>query len=103
MGVINYNKALIDGSVDVKSKTTGKIMTLSKMFMRETRELRPEERIKTINIPILFLQGTEDQTTPYNVNKNIAEQCKKAYFVKIQGASHGFHKQNDRAIAVQYI
>ena len=103
LGNQNYRKALMDGSVNIKSKTTGKIMTLSKTFMRETRELQPEERIKKINIPILFLQGTEDQTTPYKVNKNIAEQCKEAYFVAIEGASHGFHRQNDREIAVRYI
>lgn len=103
LGIQNYEKALEDGSVNIKSKTTEKIMTLSKTFMRETRELQPEERIKEINIPILFLQGTEDQTTPYKVNKDIAEQCKEAYFVAIEGASHGLHRQSDRTIAVQYI
>ena len=76
----NYRKALTEGSVNIKSKTTGKIMSLSKTFMRETRELQPEERIKKINMPILFLQGTADQTTPYKVNKNIAEQCKRIQF-----------------------
>lgn len=103
LGIQNYRKALTDGIVNIRSKTTGKIMTLSKTFMRETRDLKPEEKIKEINIPILFLQGTEDQTTPYKVNKNIAEQCKEAYFVAIEGASHGLHRQNDRKIAVQYI
>lgn len=103
LGIQNYRKALTDGSVNIISKTTGKIMTLSETFMRETRELKPEERIKKINMPILFLQGTEDQTTPYKVNKNIAEQCKEAYFVAIEGASHGLHRQNDREIAVRYI
>lgn len=103
LGILNYKKALTDGSVDIKSKTTEKIMTLSKTFMKETRELKPEEKIKKINIPILFLQGTEDKTTPYKVNKNIAEQCKEAYFVTIEGASHGLHRQNDREVAVQYI
>lgn len=63
-----------------------RIFTLSKTFIKETRELKPEEKIKKINIPILFLQGTEDKTTPYKVNKNIAEQCKEAYFVTIEGA-----------------
>lgn len=103
LGIQNYRKALTDGSVNIKSKTTGKIMTLSKTFMRETRDLKPQEKIKKINIPILFLQGTEDQTTPYEVNKNIAEQCKDAYFVAIEGALHGLHTQNDRTIAVQYM
>lgn len=103
LGIQNYKKALIDGSINIQSKTTGKIMTLSKTFMRETRDLKPEEKIKKINIPILFLQGTEDQTTPYEVNKTIAEQCKKSYFVTIKGASHGLHEQNDRVIAVQYM
>lgn len=103
LGIQNYRKALTEGSINIKSKTTGKIMTLSKTFMRETRELKPEEKIKKINMPILFLQGTEDQTTPYKVNKNIAKQCKEAYFRAIEGASHGLHKQNDREIAVQYI
>ncbi len=70
----------MDGSVNIKSKTTGKIMTLSKTFMRETRELQPEERIKKLICQYYFLQGTEDQTTPYKVNKNIAEQCKRSLF-----------------------
>ena len=103
LGIQNYESALVEGSVNIKSKTTDKVMTLSRTFMRETRNLKPEEKIKEINIPILFLQGTEDQTTPYKINKNIAEQCKEAYFVAIEGASHGFHTQNDRTIAVQYM
>ena len=103
LGIQNYKKALTDGIVNIKSKTNGKIMTLNKTFMCETRDLKPEEKIKEINLPILFLQGTEDQTTPYKVNKNIAEQCKEAYFVPIEGASHGLHRQNDREIAVRYI
>ena len=103
LGIENYEKALSEGSVNIKSKTTGKVMTLSGTFMRETRDLQPEEKIKEINIPILFLQGTVDETTPYTVNKNIAEQCKEAYFATIEGAAHGFHTQKDREIAIQYI
>ena len=49
------------------------------------------------------MQGTVDETTPYTVNKNIAEQCKEAYFATIEGAAHGFHTQKDREIAIQYI
>ena len=52
LGIRNYRKALTEGSVNIKSKTTGKIMSLSKTFMRETRELQPEERIKKINMTI---------------------------------------------------
>lgn len=103
LGIENYERALIDGSVNIQSKTTGKIMTLSQKFMRETRDLKPEEKIKKINIPILFLQGTGDKTTPYEINKSIAEQCKNAYFATIKGASHGLHERKNRLIAIQYI
>lgn len=103
LGIQNYKKALTEGSVNIQSKTTGKIMTLSKTFFKETRDLKPAEKIKKINLPILFLHGTEDQTTPYEVNKTIAEQCKKSYFATIKGASHGFHDRTDRLIAVQYM
>lgn len=103
LGIENYKKALIDGSVNIQSKTTGKIMTLSETFMRETRKLTPEEKIKKINIPILFLHGTEDKTTSYEVSKAIAEQCKNSYFATIEGGTHGLHEPNDRRIAIQYI
>lgn len=93
LGIQNYKKAIAEGSVNIKSKTTGKIMTLSKKFMEETRDLKPEERIKKINIPILFLQGTEDQTTPYRINKNIAEQCKNAILQQLKGQHMDFIKK----------
>ena len=103
LGVQNYRKALENGSVNVESKTTGKIITLSDRFMRETRELAPEEKIKEINKPILFLQATEDETSPYEVNKNIAKCCKDAYFIEIEGASHGLHEPQYRKLGAGHM
>jgi len=103
LGYENYKKAIEEGSVEIKSKTTGKIRKLSRTFMKETRDLKPEEKIKDINIPILFIHGTEDKTTPYEVNKQIAKECKKSCLVIIKGASHGLHEPKDIMLASKYI
>ncbi len=103
LGDNNYKKALQEGSITIKSKTTGKNMTFSKFFMEETRELKPQDKIKQINIPILFIHGTEDETTPYEVNRRLSAKCKKGLFALIPNATHGFHQENEFVQATQYL
>lgn len=103
LGYYNYRRAMEEGSVEIKSKTTNNVMRLNRTFMKETRSLKPEEKIKDIDLPILFIHGTEDETTPYAVNQQIARTVKKCCFATISGARHGLHEQKDIMIASKYI
>ena len=103
LGYYNYKKAIEEGSVEVKIKTTDNVMKLSRTFMEETRSSKAEEKIKEIDVPILFIHGTEDETTPYQVNRQMAKTVKKSYFATIQGASHGFHEEKYIIMASKYI
>lgn len=103
LGTENYKTAIENGYVTISSKTTGCQMQLSKKFMLETRHFHPGDKIKHIDLPILFLHGTDDETTPCKVNKNIADECKHSYFLDIPGGAHGLHRRQDIILSSECI
>ena len=70
----------MDGSVNIKSKTTGKIMTLSKTFMRETRELQPEERIKKLICQYYFCKEQKIKLHHIKLIRILQNNAKKLIF-----------------------
>lgn len=52
------------------------------------KEIKPIEVIKNTNIPILFIHGTEDKTTPYRMSVEMAKASKNSRLYLIRGAEH---------------
>ncbi|MFI5131386.1 MAG: alpha/beta family hydrolase [Chitinophagales bacterium] len=48
------------------------------------------EHLKTVRIPMLFLQGTRDELATWNLIESVCSSIKLAELVKIEGANHAF-------------
>ena len=48
------------------------------------------DHLKSLKIPMLFLQGTKDTLADWDLIKTVCESLKKATLVKLEGADHSF-------------
>jgi predicted alpha/beta-hydrolase family hydrolase len=54
------------------------------------------EHLKTVKVPMLFLQGTKDELATWSLIESVCSSLRTATLVKIEGANHAFKagKQN---------
>lgn len=48
------------------------------------------EHLKTINVPMLFLQGTRDELAHWNLIETVTSEIPQASLVKLESADHSF-------------
>ena len=48
------------------------------------------EHLKTLKIPMLFLQGTRDTLATWELIQTVTKSLRKATLVKLEGADHSF-------------
>ncbi|MEO8765609.1 MAG: alpha/beta family hydrolase [Ginsengibacter sp.] len=56
------------------------------------------DHLKTVKIPMLFLQGTRDEFATLNLIENVCSSLTKATLIKIEGANHGFTSRKQDVI-----
>ena len=58
-------------------------------------ELSPEEHVKSINTPILFIHGTKDSQIPVEHSKILHKNAPNSQLWLVQGADHGMSYSNN--------
>ena len=58
-------------------------------------ELSPEEHVKSINTPILFIHGTKDSQIPVEQSKILHKNAPNSQLWLVQGADHGMSYSNN--------
>lgn len=48
------------------------------------------EHLKTVKVPMLFLQGSRDELAEYTLIDKVCASLRQATLVKIEGANHAF-------------
>jgi predicted alpha/beta-hydrolase family hydrolase len=56
------------------------------------------EHLKSINIPMLFLQGTRDALAVYELIEKVCSDLPTAKLEKVEGADHSFKVKNTEAV-----
>ncbi|MFH1582655.1 MAG: alpha/beta fold hydrolase [bacterium] len=64
---------------------------IGREFFLNLRKLYPWQKLKKVNIPILFVHGNKDSYVPYNDSVKYSRIFKNAELITIKGAKHGFH------------
>ncbi|MCH8945985.1 MAG: prolyl oligopeptidase family serine peptidase [Nanoarchaeota archaeon] len=68
----------------------------AKIFLgMEISELSPEEHVKSINTPILFIHGTKDSQIPVEHSKILHKNAPNSQLWLVQGADHGMSYSNN--------
>ena len=58
------------------------------------------EHLKTVKVPMLFLQGTKDTLATWDLIESVCKSLKKATLVKLEGADHSFKAGKTDTIAL---
>ena len=56
------------------------------------------DHLKTVKVPMLFLQGTRDALAEWTLIEQVAKGLPKAKLIKIEGADHSFKKGKENLI-----
>lgn len=79
--------ALKDGFVTTKN-SKNEVFRIGKKLYEEREIYMPYKNLERINIPILFVHGTKDESVPYEVSKNTSNKCKNSKLITIENATH---------------
>ena len=91
------------GFYEIKSRRTGKVFKIGKNLYNEVYNIVPYERLKDIDLPILFVHGLNDDMVPYDLSKKVSKLCKNSRLELIENGTHSFANNSeakDKAIDV---
>ena len=74
---------------------------LSYEYFVDERKYRAYKNLSKINIPILFVHGTNDPYVNYISSIKVSKKCKNSTIVLINNGDHGFHDENNMEEALQ--
>jgi esterase/lipase len=95
----SYFKELDKGPVEVPSDGIGGPVIIEMSFMTDFAKLRVKKHLKKFEVPILMVQGTADEETPYELTKKAFDQIppnKNNKFITVEGAPHNFTEGYER-------
>lgn len=97
---IDYGRGLfnIPGKKELIAKRNGFYpiengWKLSYEYFKDERNYTTYKKIQTINIPILFVHGTNDPYVTFKSSLYTSKKCKNTKLCLIDGADHGFHNE----------
>lgn len=100
-GAIDYGRGLLNlpGKKERQAKKTGyyKIENgwkLSYEYFKDERKYRAYNVLKRMNIPLLFVHGTNDPYVTYKSSIKTSKKCKNSKLILIPGGDHGFHNED---------
>lgn len=74
---------------------------LSYKYFRDERHYKTYKKLRTLNIPILFVHGTNDPFVTYESSLNTSKKCKNSKLHLIDCADHGFHDEKHMKEALE--
>jgi carboxylesterase len=92
----SWFKDISKGPVELPTSGEGGPVIIDMSFVIEFGKFRVKSAIKKLNKPTLIVQGTEDESTPYDLTKKafsfLPENTTKE-FIAIEGAGHDFENK----------
>lgn len=64
-------------------------------MFNELLYMRPQARVKDLDIPLLVIHGSRDSMVPYDIARRCAGEARDSEFVTVEGADHGFVHPDD--------
>lgn len=64
-------------------------------MFNELLRLRPHERVRDLDVPLLTVHGDADSMAPYGVSRACTGEARRSEFVTVEGADHGFVRPGD--------
>lgn len=68
---------------------------IGRPLLNELFHIRPQEKIKDLEVPLLTIHGDADSMVPYDTAKERTLECAGSEFVTVGGADHGFTRPGD--------
>ena len=68
---------------------------IGRSLFNELFRIRPHERIKSLDVPMLAIHGSADSMVPYGIARDCVAECKDSEFVTVEGSDHGFTYPGD--------
>ena len=64
-------------------------------MFNELLYMRPQDRTRDLDIPLLVIHGDRDSVVPYGTARRCAGEARDSEFVTVEGADHGFVHPDD--------
>jgi predicted alpha/beta-hydrolase family hydrolase len=61
------------------------------------------EHLKTVKVPMLFLQGTRDDLAKWDLIESVCKPLKNATLVRIEGADHSFRVSGKKTVVPELV
>lgn len=87
----SYEKLLYKGYIEFSERK----FKIGRQVFDEAKTLKPWECLKHIELPVLFIHGTNDKLVPYEQSERYSKSCKNFSFKTIVDGTHGFHKSEE--------
>ncbi len=92
----DWFKDLSKGPVEIPSTIEGRPVIIDLSFMTDFAKLRVKPHLKKLDYPVLIVQGTSDETVPYELTRKAFNFMpnNKNKLVKIENATHDFEGEH---------
>ena len=93
----DWFKDLNKGPVEIPSTIEGRPVIIDLSFMTDFAKLRVKSHLKKLDYPVLIVQGTSDETVPYELTRkafNFIPNNNKNKLVEIENAPHDFEGEH---------
>lgn len=93
----DWFKDLNKGPVEIPSTIEGRPVIIDLSFKTDFAKLRVKSHLKKLDYPVLIVQGTSDETTPYELTRkafNFIPKNNKNKLVEIENAPHDFEGEH---------
>ncbi len=102
----DWFKDINKGPVEIPSTIEGKPIIIDLSFMTDFAKLRVKSHLNKLDYPVLIIQGTSDESTPYELTKkafNYLPKNNKNKLVAIENAPHDFEGEHLKEFIIHTI
>lgn len=93
----DWFKDLDKGPVEIPSTIEGRPIIIDLSFMTDFAKLRVKYHLKKFDYPVLIVQGTSDETTPYELTRkafNFLPNKNENKLIAVENATHDFEGEH---------
>jgi len=93
----DWFKDLDKGPVEIPSTIEGRPIIIDLSFMTDFAKLRVKSHLKKLDYPVLIIQGTSDETVPYELTRkafNFLPNKNENKLIAVENATHDFEGEH---------
>jgi pimeloyl-ACP methyl ester carboxylesterase len=93
----DYFKDLNKGPVRIPTSGEGELLLIDMSFITEFPKVRVNSHLKKLNVPVLMVQGTSDQSVPYKFTRkafSLLPNNDSNKYIEIKDATHDFEGEH---------